>query len=224
MGLLLPDCRSRSLDGEMFVDARPNVSQLGVVHQRNTKRNPMITTESRLFIKRFGDITIADMPLFGGKNASLGEMVRELTVKGVKVPDVGRLFSVIVLLSGSIFMLILLPFMFTPFFYVPRLDAQAAARAPRELSRKTAGHVILTGLSSVERSLIRMLEREKLRYVLLVGELTEALRLYDEGFSVMLGDIDYPATLTHDTQLVIVGDAGAGRRFFEKLHSQSRSS
>ena len=108
--------------------------------------------------------------------------------------DVGRLFSVVVPLSGSVFMLILLPFMFIQFFYVPWLDAQAAARAPRELPLKTSGHVILTGLSPVERSLVRMLEREKLRYVLLVGELTEALRLNDEDFSVMLGEIDDPAT------------------------------
>jgi len=39
------------------------------------------------FIKWFADITIADIPLVGGKNASLGEMVRELSGKGVKVPD-----------------------------------------------------------------------------------------------------------------------------------------
>jgi pyruvate,water dikinase len=38
-------------------------------------------------IKWFADITIADIPSVGGKNASLGEMVRELTAKGVKVPD-----------------------------------------------------------------------------------------------------------------------------------------
>jgi Trk K+ transport system NAD-binding subunit len=108
--------------------------------------------------------------------------------------DIGRLFSVVVLLSGSVFMLMLLPFMFIQFFYVPWLDAQNAARAPRELSPRVSGHVIITGLSSVERSLILMLEREKWRYVLLVGELSEALRLYDEGFSVLLGDIDDPET------------------------------
>lgn len=108
--------------------------------------------------------------------------------------DLGRLFSVIVLLSGSVFMLILLPFMFIQFFYVPWLETQAAARAPRELSLKTRGHVILTGLSSVERSLIRMLDRENWKYVVLVGDLTEALRLYDEGFSVLLGEIDDPST------------------------------
>ena len=39
------------------------------------------------FIKWFSDITIDDVPWVGGKNASLGEMVRELTPKGVKVPD-----------------------------------------------------------------------------------------------------------------------------------------
>ena len=39
------------------------------------------------FIKWFADTTIADIPLVGGKNASLGEMVRELSSKGVKVPD-----------------------------------------------------------------------------------------------------------------------------------------
>jgi pyruvate,water dikinase len=41
----------------------------------------------RNFIKRFSDITIEDVGLVGGKNASLGEMVRELAEKGVRVPD-----------------------------------------------------------------------------------------------------------------------------------------
>ena len=39
------------------------------------------------FIKWFADIGIADIPIVGGKNASLGEMVRELAEKGVRVPD-----------------------------------------------------------------------------------------------------------------------------------------
>jgi pyruvate,water dikinase len=38
-------------------------------------------------IKWFADISIEDVPLVGGKNASLGEMVRELASKGVKVPN-----------------------------------------------------------------------------------------------------------------------------------------
>ncbi len=39
------------------------------------------------FIKWFSEITIADVPTVGGKNASLGEMYRELTPRGVRVPD-----------------------------------------------------------------------------------------------------------------------------------------
>ena len=35
----------------------------------------------------FDTLTIADVALVGGKNASLGEMVRELKAKGVAVPD-----------------------------------------------------------------------------------------------------------------------------------------
>lgn len=39
------------------------------------------------FIQWFADTSIVDVPLVGGKNASLGEMYRELTSKGVKVPN-----------------------------------------------------------------------------------------------------------------------------------------
>jgi len=39
------------------------------------------------FIRWFADISIGDIPLVGGKNASLGEMFHELNSQGVKVPD-----------------------------------------------------------------------------------------------------------------------------------------
>ncbi len=39
------------------------------------------------FIRWFADISIGDIPLVGGKNASLGEMFHELSSQGVKVPD-----------------------------------------------------------------------------------------------------------------------------------------
>ena len=35
----------------------------------------------------FSHITAKDVSLVGGKNASLGEMVRHLTSKGIKIPD-----------------------------------------------------------------------------------------------------------------------------------------
>ena len=39
------------------------------------------------YIRWFKEITLDDVPLVGGKNASLGEMYRELTPKGVKIPN-----------------------------------------------------------------------------------------------------------------------------------------
>ncbi|RJG14881.1 phosphoenolpyruvate synthase [Massilia cavernae] len=39
------------------------------------------------YIRWFSSLSIADVPLVGGKNASLGEMYRELTPQGVRVPN-----------------------------------------------------------------------------------------------------------------------------------------
>ncbi|EPR66364.1 phosphoenolpyruvate synthase [Cyclobacterium qasimii] len=39
------------------------------------------------FIRHFNEIDINDVPIVGGKNASLGEMFQKLTPKGVQVPD-----------------------------------------------------------------------------------------------------------------------------------------
>jgi pyruvate, water dikinase len=39
------------------------------------------------YIRWFKDLGIADVPLVGGKNASLGEMFRELTPQGIRVPN-----------------------------------------------------------------------------------------------------------------------------------------
>jgi pyruvate,water dikinase len=38
-------------------------------------------------VRWFSEIGIADVPLVGGKNASLGEMYRELTAQGIRVPN-----------------------------------------------------------------------------------------------------------------------------------------
>ena len=40
-----------------------------------------------VFIKNFSQISIHELPLVGGKNASLGEMFSQLTPKGILVPD-----------------------------------------------------------------------------------------------------------------------------------------
>jgi Trk K+ transport system NAD-binding subunit len=108
--------------------------------------------------------------------------------------DAGRLFSVVVLLSGSIFLLVLLPFTFIQFVFAPWMAMREAARAPRQLPDDTEGHLVLTGLGPIEDALIRRADHSGVPYVVITGELEEGLRLYDRGYRVMIGDLDDPAT------------------------------
>jgi len=108
--------------------------------------------------------------------------------------DLGRIFSSIVLLSGIIFMLVILPFTFINLFYAPWLRAQEAARAPKSLPDTVKGHVILTQYDAVTMALIERLKQFHYRYVVLTPELEQALRLHDLGVKVVRGDLDNPET------------------------------
>ena len=99
-----------------------------------------------------------------------------------------------VLVSGIIFLLILLPFTFIEFFYEPWMKAQQAARAPTRLLGKVTGHVILVHFDDVTRTLIEKLKQYKYPYVLIVPDVDEALRLHDFDYRVMLGELDNPQT------------------------------
>jgi voltage-gated potassium channel len=108
--------------------------------------------------------------------------------------DVGRLFSVFVLVSGVMFMLVLLPFTFIEFFYAPWMRAQTAARAPRQLPASMRGHVILTNYGPLATTLIPMLEKYGYRYVVVCPTLLEALDFEERGIRVAVGDLDDPET------------------------------
>lgn len=106
--------------------------------------------------------------------------------------DLGRVFSILVLLSGMIFLLVLLPFTFIEFFYAPWMNAQAASRAPRQLPADTRDHVLLTNHDAVSSALIRRLDQYQYPYVLLVPGVEDALRMHDLGLNVVVGDLDDP--------------------------------
>ncbi|MEX0928167.1 MAG: potassium channel family protein, partial [Balneolales bacterium] len=106
--------------------------------------------------------------------------------------DLGRIFSMVVLFSGIVFLLVLLPFTFIQFFYAPWLEAQTQARTPRELPEKTRDHVIFTGYDNVAEALIGKLVKFNHPYVVLISDLHHALELNDLGINVVLGPIDDP--------------------------------
>lgn len=121
--------------------------------------------------------------------------------------DLGRLFSIIVLLSGIMFLLVLLPFSFIQFFYAPWLEARNRAQAPRELPASVRGHVLITSIDPVGMSLIDKFKNYQTPYALLVDDLQTALDYHDGGVRVVLGDRDDPETYRrlqlHQASLVI---------------------
>ncbi|ODS51898.1 MAG: potassium transporter TrkA [Acidobacteria bacterium SCN 69-37] len=108
--------------------------------------------------------------------------------------DAGRMFSVLVLTTGTIYLLILLPFTFIQFFYAPWLEARDEARAPRALPEDIAGHVLLTSYGAIETALIHRLTQFGTGYCVIVPESAEAIALFDKGVRVMVGTHDDPAT------------------------------
>ena len=122
--------------------------------------------------------------------------------------DLGKLFSIVVLLSGLIFLLIMLPFTFIQFFYAPWLEAQTKARAPRELPGDTQGHVILTRFDPTTMNLIEKLKQYQYNYVILTDDIQRALELFDQGYKVVVGDLNdsetYRRINVHKANLVLV--------------------
>ena len=108
--------------------------------------------------------------------------------------DLGRLFSILVLASGMVFLLVLLPFTFIEFFYEPWMKAQAMLRAPRQLSLETRGHVLFTEYDAVASALIRRFEQYQQPYAVVVPDVDDALRLHDLGLNVIVGELDDPET------------------------------
>ena len=124
--------------------------------------------------------------------------------------DAGRVFSIVVLVSGVMFLLVLLPFTFIQFFYAPWMEAQRQMRAPRELPEGTSGHVIITQYDPVSISLIARLEFYGRSYVVLEDDITRALELHDRGVHVVVGvrdDMETYRCLRADAAALVVASA-----------------
>ncbi|GAB5521683.1 MAG: NAD-binding protein [Rhodothermales bacterium] len=108
--------------------------------------------------------------------------------------DLGRLFTIVVLLSGIVLLLIVLPFAFIRFFYAPWLESQVHQRAPRAVPPGTNGHVIICAYDSIAPVLIRRLQQEEIPYFVLEEDPAIAANRALSGISVVTGEIDNPAT------------------------------
>jgi len=102
--------------------------------------------------------------------------------------DLGRLYSMFVLFTGVLFLLVMLPFTFIEFFYAPWMKAQNEARAPKQIPDNTRDHVIITNLDAVSEALVRKLNSNKIDYTILEPDLQKAVDLSDFGYKVVNRD------------------------------------
>lgn len=108
--------------------------------------------------------------------------------------DIGRVFSIVVLLSGVILLLVMLPFMFISLFYAPWLEARVRMRAPREVAEGTTGHVIISEYDAVAIGLVERLRTERIPYFVIEPDPTKAANLIGDGVKVIAGDNDSGVT------------------------------
>jgi Trk K+ transport system NAD-binding subunit len=108
--------------------------------------------------------------------------------------NIGRVFSIVVLVSGIVLLLIVLPFAFIRYFYAPWLEAQIRHRAPREVPGDTVDHVIICRYDTVVRGFIRKLAALNIPFFVIEPDATEAASLYEDGIPVITGEIDNSKT------------------------------
>lgn len=108
--------------------------------------------------------------------------------------DLGRLFSVVVLLSGVILLLTVLPFAFIRFLYAPWLEEQMRMRVPRKVPDDMEGHVVITARDAMTPGLVARLKRDRIRYVIIEPDATAAGNAHTDGLKVVVGDFDNAET------------------------------
>jgi Trk K+ transport system NAD-binding subunit len=104
--------------------------------------------------------------------------------------DGGRLFSIIVLLTGIVLLLIMLPFAFVRYFYAPWLEAQLRWQAPRDVVPQMQGHVIICRNDSIARGLIRKLNFNRIPTYVLEPDPLVAAQLMGDELPIVTGEID----------------------------------
>ena len=101
--------------------------------------------------------------------------------------DLGRVFSIVVLMSGVLLLLIMLPFTFIQFFYAPWLEAQKKGHTPRSIPPDTKGHVIVVSTSPIALNLVDDLKNYGAHCVLLCRDSQTTLDLLDQGYDAGVG-------------------------------------
>jgi Trk K+ transport system NAD-binding subunit len=123
--------------------------------------------------------------------------------------DLGRVFSTLVLLSGMMLLLIILPFLFIRVVYAPWLEQRTIGRirALQSVPEGTEGHVLICANDPIALGLIRRLQLADVPVYVIEPDADVAMRMQDVGLPVFTGEIDsvetYRAARVAQVRLVL---------------------
>jgi len=106
--------------------------------------------------------------------------------------DLGRAFSTLVLLTGMVLLLIILPFLFIRVVYAPWLEQRSRSRirSLQSVPKGLAGHVLICSNDPLAPGLIRRLELAGEPVYVIEPDTDLAMRMQDVGVPVVTGEID----------------------------------
>ncbi len=106
--------------------------------------------------------------------------------------DIGRVFSAVVLITGLVMLLILLPFLFIRAVYAPWLEQRSRARVRtlRMVPANVSGHVLICANDPIALALVHRLAIAGVPAYVIEPDADQALRLRDAGLPVITGNID----------------------------------
>ena len=123
--------------------------------------------------------------------------------------DIGKMFSMIVLTTGIIQIMVLLPVVFIRFG--PWIERITRVRVPTAVPSSTTNHAIITCNSSqITLGLLAHLQSDGIPTYIIQPDKEEAARQYVDGLPVIVGEADtletFKALKIHEARIVVVND------------------
>lgn len=111
--------------------------------------------------------------------------------------DTGKLFTIVVLVSGILFFMVILPFAFIQYFYAPWVKAMEKGHIPRKAPADLSGHVIIASTTPIALNLADELKDYGAQCLILCSETQRTLDLRDQGYEAYFGSHDVAETYSN---------------------------
>ncbi len=176
-----------------------------LVDDKSSKRNLVFMGKFTLFvfllISSYTFLFHVIMDMEGQKHSIITGLYWALTVMTTLgfgditfTSDLGRIFTIVVLLSGILLFMLILPFTFIRYVYSPWLEAKSKSAIQKELPEHISQHVIIVGNDGFAIALVRRLVEYGIPYIMIVTEHAQAIELFNAGFHSLVGELDITDT------------------------------